>query len=297
MQSAHQLTWYSDVFNGTFSTYDPRTNKVIRVTPIPGIFGNLEFHTSGIQVDSKRDLLYIIAGPGAVWETSGKDISGDSFLIQYDLAAQKFNYFSNLTSVANGLYSGHQDIAQDCFGNSYVVGSYPSSILKVSKDGKTITPWYVESGTATTVHGYSGIASSANGRFIIVSDSEKGQLLRFDTEAPKGIPIHIPLQAGAEPIGESLDGGYLPALFHDTVFLATDNVLGTVVIQSKDGWKSAQKVGVIPNTLASAKGTPTATVEIRGRIYVVTDFFGDATRNRTDFPLIDITDKIKNFLH
>lgn len=242
--------------------------------------------------------MYIIAGPAAVWETKGKDVSGDSFLIQYDLAKQKFNFSANLTSVANGLYGAQQDIAQDSNGNSYVVGTYPSSILKVSPNGKSITAWYEETGVPTTVHGYSGIVSCANAPIIIVSDSEKGQLYRFDTRAAKGTPTLIPLQADAAPIGQSLDGGYLPALFKDTVFLATDNVQGTVVIQSKDGlWKSAVKVGVIPNRLASIGGTPTATVQIDGRIYVVTEFFGDAVpRTRTDFPLYDITDEITALL-
>ncbi|KAK5988374.1 Trichothecene biosynthesis protein 14 [Cladobotryum mycophilum] len=291
----------SNLFNATVSTYDVRQKRVIDVITIPGISENPKFHVSGVQVDVARDLLSIVANAGTAFDTAGQDISGDNVLVQYDLHQQRIVWRQNLTAVTKGLYGGFQDVEHDTFGNTFVMGTFPSSIIKISTDGKTATPWFVETNTKTTVHGFSGIATHETGNFLLVADNEKGQILRFDTGAAKGTPELVVLQGGVEPIGKDLDCAYLPPLFRGTVLLVVDNALGVIVIRSKDGkWEKAEKLGAIANAYLNDGGLSTAVVELGGRIYVSTEFFGDTapahSLNRTQFPLYDITDEVKKLL-
>lgn len=47
-------------------------------------------------------------------------------------------YKLNLTAITEGKYGAFQDVEQDPNGNVFVVGTYPSSILKVGKNGKEL---------------------------------------------------------------------------------------------------------------------------------------------------------------
>lgn len=64
---------------------------------------------------------------------------------------------------------------------------------------------------------------------------------------------------------------------------------------SKDKWQSAQMRGIIPNKFASATpmGFSVATVQMGERIFTVMEWFADgAPGNRTEFPMVDITDDV-----
>ncbi len=291
----------SNLYNSTVSVYDAIENRVTEVITLPGITNVPAFHVSGVQVDTAHDKLTISANTGAAFDTAGVDISGTNLIVQYDLATRAVEWQQNLTAVSKGLYGGFQDMEHDAAGNSFVIGTYPSSIVKISADGKTAEPWIVASGTNSTVHGYTGIAAFNQRRNVLVTDGERGQVLRFDLAAARGEPVRVPLQDGAEPIGADLDGAYLPPLYKDTVLLVSDNTLGTIVVRSQDGqWESAERVGVVPNALGAVGGFATATVQIADRIYAVTEFFGDnapgQSLNRTAFPIYDITDDINTLL-
>lgn len=291
----------SNLFRASVSVYDARTNLVTNTISIDGITGHPEMHISGVRVDGRHDKLSIIANAGAAFDTAGQVISGDNFLVQYDLGSGRVEWMKNLTAVSNGVYGGFQDVEHDSAGNSFVIGTFPSSIIKVSADGQNAIPWLVAANTSHNVQGYAGIAAYNRGRNVLVNDDERGQILRFDTTAEHGQLIHVPLQSGAEPIGRALDGSYLPSLYDGTVYLVSDNDLGTIVIRANDReWTTAQKLGVIPNAYASEGGSTTASVQIGDRIYVVTEFFVDAqpgnALNRTLFPLHDITDDVNKLL-
>lgn len=289
------------MFNGTVSVYDAQENRITDVITISGVTGDPKFHVSGVRVDSRHDKLSIIANAGDAFDTAGQVITGDNFLVQYDLRTKQIDWRRNLTAVSNGIYGGFQDVQHDAAGNSFVIGTFPSSIIKVSSNGHTATPWFVEANTSHTVHGYSGIASYNNGHDILVNDNERGQIVRFDLGAKQGKPIPVKLQPGAEPIGKNLDGSYLPPLYEGTVYLVSDNELGTIVIRSRDRqWRTAEKLGVVPNVYQSQGGSTTASVQIGNRIYVITEFFIDQqpghSLNRTVFPIYDITDDVNQLL-
>lgn len=280
--------------------YDAVENRVTDIITLPGISNVPAFHVSGVQVDKRHDKLTISANAGAAFDTQGVDISGTNLIVQYDLATGRIEWQKNLTAVSRGVFGGFQDMEHDAAGNSFVLGTYPSSIVKISADGKTAEPWFVERGVNQTVSGFQGIAAFDDGASLLVSDGQRGQLLRFDTAADKGEPVRVPLQDGAEPIGGVLDGAYLPALYKDTVLLVSDNALGTVVLRSQDNWQTAERVGVVAKDPGFPDGFATATVQIADRIYGVTEFFLDnappRSLNRTEFPLYDITDAVNELL-
>ncbi|KAM3560244.1 hypothetical protein MY1884_003053 [Beauveria asiatica] len=296
------VAYIGHLFESVISVWDPVENKILEVIELPDISHIPAFHVSGVQVDVKHDKLSISANAGAAFDTSGVDISGTNFLVQYDLQKREVEWKRNLTEISKGVYGGFQDIEHDAEGNSFVIGTYPSSIIKVSADNSTAEPWYVDVGKNTTVHGYTGIAAFNEGSNILVSDGERGQVVRFDTSADKGEPVVVTITNGngTEPIGGDLDGAILPSIYEQKVFLVSDNTLGTIVLRSEDNWKTAEKVGVVPNRLGSVEGFAVATVQIVDRIYAVTEFFLDNTPgrslNRTDFPFYDITDDINELL-
>ena len=300
-----QLNFANDrsvLYNATVAVYDATTNKVVDTISIPELSGKPALHASGVQMDG-LDKLSIMINAGAAFDTEGKDISGDNFLVKYDLEKKQTVFKSNLTAVTNGVYGGYQDIEHDKVGNSFVLGTFPSSIIRVSADGKEAVPWYLSPSPNNTVHGYTGLVMRENK--LIVADGQDGQLYSFDSQAEKGVPVRIPLAARNETIGQNLDGVYMPTLHKGTIILVSDNSAGTVVLRSKDGkWESAEKVGTVANPLVAQGGFTVASVQIAERIYSVTEFFLDAANkvpgtnagNRTDFPLYDITDEVQKLL-
>lgn len=209
-----------------------------------------------------------------------------------------------MTALTNGVYGGYQDIEHDSCGNSFVVGTWPSSIIKVSADGTAATTWYLNPDTDHTKQGFTGLVTK--GDSLLVSDETGGRLLRFDMREEKGQPTVIPVgRNGSIPIGQSLDGLYMPEKYEGKVILASTSEAGTIVLRSKDGsWDSAERLGVVPNPFAQQGGFTTASVQMGDRIYSTIEFFGDAANkvpgtnagNRTEFPLHDITAAVDKFL-
>lgn len=292
----------SVVYNATVAVYDAAKNEVVDTISIPELSGNPVLHASGVQMDGP-DRLSIMINAGAAFDTEGQDISGDNFLVKYDLEKKETIFKSNLTAVSKGIYGGYQDIEHDKAGNSFVVGTFPSSIIRVNADGTETVPWYLSPSPNKTTHGYTGLVMSENK--LIVADNLDGQLYSFDSQAEKGVPVRIPLSPRNETLGQNIDGVYMPSLHNGNVILVSDNSAGTIVLRSKDAkWESAEKIGTVPNALVAQGGFTVASVQIAERIYSVTEFFLDAANkvpgtsagNRTEFPLFDITDQIQKLL-
>ncbi|KAH6963071.1 hypothetical protein DER45DRAFT_101735 [Fusarium avenaceum] len=294
---------YSSVlYNATAVAWDPYQNKILHTFEAPGLSGDPLLHASGVRVDP-LDRLSVIIDAGASFDTAGQNTSGDNFLVKYDLRDNSLLWQTNLTKVTGGVYSGYQDSECDEAGNTFVLGTFPSSLIKVSADGKSAIPWYLVEPANHTIHGFSGIVHKDD--FLVIDDNTDGQLYRFDIRASKGKPVHIPMSkdgsSDSEPIGQNLDGIHLPQLYAGTVLLVSDNVNGTVVLRSSNGkWESAENLGTIPNPLVSQGGFTVASVQISDSLYAVSEFFGDAVDgvqgNRTAFPLRDITKEVEALL-
>lgn len=254
---------------------------------------------SGVKVDP-LGRLSIVVDAGAAFDTAGQDISGDNFLVKYSLEEDRVLWQQNLTALTDGVYSGYQDIEHDAAGNTFVLGTFPSSLIRVSADGAVAEPWYLVSPPDHTVHGITGLVSIGN--TLVVADNKDGQLYRYDLAAEQGTPTLIPLSTGNVSIGHELDGAVLPPKYDSKVLLVSDNSDGTIVLRSDDGWATAQNLGTIPNSLLGEGGSTVAALQMGDSIYSVTEFFGDdkvagtLAGNRTSFPLLDITDKVEGLL-
>ncbi|KAF4996348.1 hypothetical protein FDECE_12492 [Fusarium decemcellulare] len=292
--------YFSSVYNATIAVWDPYVNAVIDSIKFKGLSGNPLLHASGVKVDPLGRLSVVIDA-GAAFDTEGKDISGDNFLVKYDLKSRRELWRRNLTAVTNGVYSGFQDIEHDSHGNTFVIGTFPSSIIRVSANNEKATPWYLAKPPDHTKHGYTGAVSI--GDYIIVPDNTDGQLYRFNKNDKSGKRFKVSLSSGNKPIGTGLDGAFLPPSYHGTVLLVSDNSNGTIVLRSADRkWSRAQKLGVIPNRFLTAGGSTVASFQVGSSIYSVTEYFGDSkvpgtlAGNRTKFPLVDITKQVEALL-
>ncbi|KAE8327503.1 hypothetical protein BDV39DRAFT_214965 [Aspergillus sergii] len=289
------------VYLSTVAVYDPYKKRIVDTIQLPGLSGDPTLHMSGVVVDP-QGLLSVIVDAGAAFDTQGQDISGDNFLVKVDPGHGQVLWRKNLTEVTNGVYGGYQDAAHDSHGNTFVVGTFPASIVKVGPNGATAIPWYLQPQPNQTVPGLSGLA--AKGDILLGTDGSDGQLYRFNMTEKMGHKIHVPLKgSNATRIGNSLDGILLPKQFNGTVLLVSDTTDGTVVLRSADGlWTSAEMVGTVPNLYASQDGFSVDNVEIGGSLYSVTEFFldekvpGTLAGNRTQFPLVDITQQVLRLL-
>ncbi|KAG5805519.1 hypothetical protein H9Q74_009932 [Fusarium xylarioides] len=293
------LVYSSVLYNATAVAWDPYRGKIVHTFEAPGLSGNPLLHSSGVRVDT-LDRLSVVIDAGAAFDTGGQNIEGDNLLVKFDLVDNSLLWRANLTNATSGVYGGFQDSESDDEGNTFVLGTFPSSLIKVSADGKSVVPWYLVKPASHTIHGFSGI--SRKGDTLFVTDNTDGQLYKFDIKASKGKPVRVPTSKDNKALGQNLDGLHLPSLYAGTVLLVSDNANGTVVLRSSNGkWKSAENLGTIPNPYLSQGGFTVASVQISDSIYAVTEFFGDAINgtlpgNRTSFPLRDITEEVETLL-
>ncbi|KAA8649440.1 hypothetical protein EYZ11_008131 [Aspergillus tanneri] len=297
------LAYLSVLYNSTVAVYDPAKKAVVDTLEFPGLSFNPALHVSGVVVDPKG-LLSVIVDAGAAFDTQGQNISGENFLLKVDPKSREVLWRRNLTD-PNGLYGGYQDAAHDDEGNTFALGTYPSSIIKVNEDGTTATPWYLQPNPDHTIHGLTGFA--VNGDTLLSTDGSDGQLYRFNMKDQAGKKVLVPLtgnKANSTKIGNDVDGIILPPRFDGKVLLVSDNSEGTVVLRSRDGWASAERLGSVPNKYLSESGSSVDNVQIGESLYSVIEYFMDSEKvpgtlggNRSKFPLVDITEEVLRLLN
>ncbi|KAH8898351.1 hypothetical protein GQ53DRAFT_837274 [Thozetella sp. PMI_491] len=287
------------LFNASFGIYHPYEDK-LDVIEFPGITHNLDFHIGGVGWDKYTGLASVIVGQGNAFGTSGANISGDNFIKKFDPRTKKFLWSHNLTALTQGAWGGFNDVTTDPAGNTYICGTFPSSIVKVDAKGNAPTAWVPPVTTDHTKRGYSGIAS--NGNTIVALDSNDGSLWRFDATAAQGTPVPLPRTPNATISGG--DGIHLPVLYNGHILLVAEHVRGVSVLRSQDGsWASAEYLGLIPNAPGLPAGVlAVSTTQIANKLYIVNDWFGDAVvpgtqaGNKTSFPMIEITHQVQNLI-
>ncbi|KAE8334141.1 hypothetical protein BDV24DRAFT_174289 [Aspergillus arachidicola] len=295
------LVYLSALYNTSIAVYDPYKDQIVDNIDLPGMSGDPVLHLSGVIVDP-QGLLSVIVDAGAAFDTEGQDISGDNFLVKLDTSSAEVLWRKNLTEVTNGVYGGYQDAVHDAYGNIFVLGTFPSSIIKVNANGSTAIPWYLQPHANHTVHGLTGLASS--GDILLATDASDGQLYQFNVTEELGHRVRVHLQGNQTSIGSGSDGILLPSQFNGTVLLVSDNIDGTFVLRSTDGfWTSAEVLGVVPNIYGSQNGSTVDSLEIGGSLYSVIEWFrddkvpGSLAGNRTQFPLVDITNDVLALLN
>jgi hypothetical protein len=249
-----------------------------------------------VAADPYTGLLTVVVDAANPFSTGGRDVSGDNFIIKYNLDTKSVLWQLNITAVTGGKYGAFQDVEHDARGNTYIVGTYPGTIMRVDPEGKAVTPWYLPETIVTTQSGFGGLAAIGD---VLVSNAN-GQIWRFDMTAAQGSPTLIPRSPNAT-IGGT-DAVYMPPRYNGTVLLAAENQKGVVVLRSKDkSWTSAEHLGLVPNS-APAGFMVTAAVQIGNNLFMVEEAFGDrpaagdVAGNRTVFPLLDITTQVEQLL-
>lgn len=246
----------------------------------------------------------MIVDAGTAFNTAGKNITGANYLVKYDLAAGKILWTADLDAPTQGAYGGFQDVAHAADGTSFALGTFPSSLVRVTADGAAAA-WYLEEPANHTVRGFSGLVPSPDGQALLVSDCSDGQLYRFAMAAAQGVPEVVPLTGAATRLTAKLDGVSIPARWGGKVLLVTDNAAGTHVLYSRDAsWTAAEFRGTvpIPDGLLGTGASATATVQIGGSVYHLFEYFADEkvpgtlAGDRSQWPLVDITANVENLL-
>jgi len=287
------------LFNSSLGIYNPYKDK-LHVIEFPGYSHIQAFHVGAIASDPYSGLATLIIGQGNAFETGGRNISGDNIIKKFNPRTRKFLWSLNITEVAQGVYGGFDDISHDPRGNTFFVGHYPKSVMKVDSKGTAVVPWYLPPEPIDhTIEGYSGIATAPDGKTLVVVDSLEGKIYRFDATARNGAPVHVP-HTPPEPLTRS-DSVRLPPKFKGRVMLVALHRGGVAVLRSKDGrWRAAEYLGFIPSApdVIADRGTPVATTQIGSNLYIVSGWVTDpivpetVAGNRTRFPMIDITKEV-----
>ncbi|KAK3312301.1 hypothetical protein B0H66DRAFT_538595 [Apodospora peruviana] len=288
------------LFNASFGIYDPYKDKLEAIS-FPGVTLNPDFHVGAVAWDKYTGLASVVLGQGNAFNTAGANISGDNYFRRFDPVSHKFLWSVNITALTQGKYGGFNDIAYDPAGNSYIVGTYPSSILKVTPDGKSITPWYLPPVIDHTVQGYSGIVSQGN-TIVVLDSGTSGSLFRFDIRDVVRTPIPVPLTPPY--VTDGGDSIRLPLKYDGKVMLVAEHIRGVTVLRSKDAsWRTAEYLGTVPNAPGLPAGAlVVATTQIGDKLYIVNDWFdfppvpGTVAGNKTSFPMIDITEQVEALL-
>lgn len=294
--------YLSVLYNSSIAIYSPYTSS-ITILPIPAHSQTLNptYHIGATVWDKHTSLITAVVTQALAFRSGGVNISGNNWLNRYDPVGQRWLWSANLTTVSQNRYGGFQDLSFDADGNSFVAGTFPGTILKVDKTGEKITEWYVTPVVNRTVAGFSGIA--VVGRSLLVTDEGKGELFRFqDIRAEKGAePVRVPV----EPVPTIVrsDAMRLPEKYGGKVLLITDQGRGVLVLRSRDRWRTAEYLGLVPNDATLPPGALTAGVsQMADRIYMLPNWFfepkveGTLAGNRSTFYLVDITTEVDELL-
>ncbi|KAK3321782.1 hypothetical protein B0H66DRAFT_552657 [Apodospora peruviana] len=292
------------VWNGTVVIYDPYKDKVTSVLEYPGVSYTATYHIGGVAWDPYTGLYTILTDPAASWATGGADVSGDHLIIKHNPKTKTTLWSLNMTVATGGRYGGFQDIETDRRGNTYVVGTWPGTIMRADARGKAVKPWYVPDPLPpTTQKGFSGLASVGENLLSVDGD---GQIYRFDMrDAKKGTPVLVPIRP--KVLYNETDAIYAPPMYGGSVLLVATWTHGIQVLRSRDkSWKTAEYLGTVPLPTDSPLydgGAGVAVTQIGpDAIYIIFGFIdfpfveGTVAGPRSLFPMPDITARVERLL-
>ncbi|RFU73597.1 tri14 [Trichoderma arundinaceum] len=297
------VAYVSNLYNATLSIYDPYKSEVIDTISFPGLSHPGDsatpnpLHTSGLILRpdaATADLLEIVVDNGDCFFSNGNNVSGPDYLLTMDLRTKKVISQIRLNDISNGTYAGYADAELASDGNSYVVGTYVSNILRVTPQSEVSTFFVQEPLGPPREYGYTGLAHVGN--VLLSNDNIAKQLVRFDIRDEKGTPVFIPQTPYHEFTTSNVMN--LPEKYNNTILLAAENVTpdhpsgGVAVWRSRDQlYNEVEYLGFIPSRLTNALAT--AARQMSDRIYVVSVYTDGANITvagySSEFVLQDIT--------
>ncbi|KAJ0159250.1 hypothetical protein CTA2_10060 [Colletotrichum tanaceti] len=299
------LLYVPSLYNSTLGVFDPNKNELVNIVEFPGISHNPDVRLTGIDIHSRTGLISILATSTAAFETqpAGSDLSGDNIAMLYDPVKKAVVFRSNLTVTSQGGYGGFTDLEQDPFGNIYVSGKYPGSIMRLDKfdtDSPRVQQWYISEGRKTTTPGFGGLA--AHNWILLTHDNSDGQILKFNLGDDRGKPVVVPVLP--KNVFRDSTTSYLPPKYRGTVLLVSGG-RGVRVFQSEDAkWNKAEYVGTVYKSQFDVPkhDMAVATVQVGDGInMVVLPKFdkvvpGTLAGDRSEFPFYDITQYVDGLL-
>jgi hypothetical protein len=289
------------LWNASVAIYDPYKDKMVRIMEFPGITRTISENIGGVQWDQYTGLISILVDSAAPWATAGADVSGDNLMMKYNPKTQKFLWNLNITAATKGLYGGFQDVEHDKRGNTYIVGTWPGTIMKVDASGTVVEPWFLPPTVVTTKKGYGGLVGV--GEVLLTNDGD-GQIYRFDMRDTKGKPVLVPMTPNVTYT--NTDAIYAPPLYDGTILLVASHTAGIQVLRSKDAtWGIAEYLGTIPKpvgALYDGSGCVAAVQMGSNSVYMILEWFGDpfvpgqTAGNRSSWPMPDITADLNRLL-
>lgn len=297
------LTSGSLYYNASVAVYDPYRDEYEEII-IPGITGNDDYSITGIDYDGMGSM-YFAATSYTAFEatTSGNpalaNFTGPNSVIRYDTNDRTIRWITDLVPLQKQVFqrtgkliTGFQDMAEDGQGNTYVIGTFGQIIVKVNKFG-TPQIWYEPKNINDTLLS-GGIVRS--GDTIVINDRVAPGLLTFDINKSKGVPVYVHPEGFPTNYTGGGDGLMLPSKYGGKVILWSDDFYGNRVIGSKNNWKTAEYLGLVPmdETLSKEGGYTTGSFEVGQTIYSLTEFF-QPTRSLEAKPkwlMVDATEQV-----
>ncbi|RGP73144.1 tri14 [Fusarium longipes] len=270
------VAYVSNLYNATVSTWDPYSSVVLDTIHFPGLShpGNSAspnpLHASGIILRpdaSQAETLEVVIDNGDAFYSDGYNISGPDHLMSIDLKTKEI---TSKLRINNGLYAGYADASLGPDGNTYVLGTYTSNILRVTPDKHISTFYVAEPLGPPRLYGFTGIAHV--GDAMIVPDNIIGQLIRFNVNDKVGVPVTIK----QTPYHDFKTANVLhfPERYNDTILLVAENSTpdhpfgGVAVYQDKTKkFEEVDFLGFLPSRLSNA--LTTSARQMADRIYVV----------------------------
>ncbi|KAK3331659.1 hypothetical protein B0T19DRAFT_448157 [Cercophora scortea] len=298
------VVWFGVLFNATVGIYDPYNDTILEILEFPGSSYTGSVHIGGVARDPYTGLISILTDSASPWITAGADVSGDHLIMKYDPHAKSLLWTLNITALTQGLYGGFQDVETDARGNTYMVGTWPGTIVRADRFGHAVTPWYLPSPLPpTTTKGFAGLAAVPH-TDILLSNYGDGQIYRFDMRAARGTPVKVPI--APQVLYDDTDAIYLPPKYGGSVLLVASNFHGVQVLRSRDRkWRTAEYLGTIPrpNGTLYDGGAVTAVTQMGpNAVYMIVDWIdfpfvpGTVAGPRRLFPMPDITGDVEALL-
>ncbi|GKT52109.1 core trichothecene cluster (CTC) protein 14 [Colletotrichum spaethianum] len=309
--STRCLIYASSIFNATVAVLDPYKSELLEIIKFPGMshsgLEKSDKRLPGISLDVASSVLTVIIQADEFFLTGGNDVSGDNFVIRYDLNKKSILSEVNLTDTTRGQYGGFLDIEPGLDDDIFVNGAYPASILRISNDNK-VSPYFVSKPTTPPrTYGFGGLARY--GHLLITNDNPHHQLVKFDLGTHNiATPVVIPQTTYHNfSAGTSLR---LPQKYRGNVLLQTEsnvaqNITGVSVWSTADSWQTAEYHGLIDGRNDFDGFAPAISQvdvrEIMGRIYSSILFYDNTVNptmagNRSNFMLRDISSKVDALL-
>jgi hypothetical protein len=289
--------------------YDPYT-EAQTILILPGITNHSDYRIGGIDFSLFTSSIFIGAAASLPFSTSGVNRTGNNKLIRYDTSTNSTTYIVNLETAQDAIYNetgqkvnGFQDMAEDSQGNAYFIATFGGVVVKIDTEGNVGQFYTPPTPFDASAISYTEIAYLAGINKFVVADSSIPGFVSFDSTLNTSTPAVIPITSSSVssfPIDREyyvFDALYATPKYNDTFLLVSEVGDQVLVFTSQDGWLSGVFKGAVNNTAFGTGGQHTWIVQIGEESIFLGEFFNyDVPKNRSSFPMFDITDLVEELV-